>query len=131
MLKACAKCGKIHEQNYICIPKAVPKNRRKYTRDTQADKFRNTQTWRRKAEEIKSRDFHLCRLCLINQYGTKHQYNSHKLSVHHIVSLSEDFGKRLDNGNLITLCSYHHERAERGTIPRDLLLDLAANPPTL
>ena len=40
------------------------------------------------------------------------------LSVHHIVPLKVDYDRRLDNDNLITLCRYHHEAAERGYISR-------------
>ncbi len=54
-----------------------------------------------------------------------------KLSVHHIVPLAEDFNRRLDDGNLITLCGFHHEQAERGVISRELLLELAAGEPVL
>lgn len=125
MLKSCAKCGKIHPKGFICV---LPD---KQERNSQADKFRNTQSWRRKSEEIKTRDFHLCRICLSNMYNTKLKYNSQRLSVHHIIPLAEDFERRFDNDNLITLCSYHHELAERGVIPRRILLELAEKPPAL
>lgn len=40
----------------------------------------------------------------------------------------------LNDGNLITLCRYHHEQAESGKIPRKILFDLVKNsqriPPT-
>ena len=44
--------------------------------------------------------------------------------VHHAISLEEDFDKRLDNDNLITLCEEHHEQAERGEIPRAVILKI-------
>ena len=127
MFKACSKCGRIHERGYVCTVGVKPKQER----DSQADRFRNTKVWRRKADEIKTRDMHLCRVCLIKQYNTILQYNAVRLSVHHIIPLSEDYDKRLDDDNLITLCPYHHELAERGTIPRRLLLGLAGEPPAL
>lgn len=127
MLKACSKCGRIHERRYICTAGVQIKQER----DSPADKFRNTQEWRRKSEAIKKRDMHLCRVCLIKQYNTAVQYNARRLSVHHIVPLTEDFDRRLNDDNLITLCSYHHELAERGTIPRRLLLDLARTSPAI
>ena len=127
MLKACSKCGKIHERGYKCTAGIVVKQER----NSQADKFRNTSIWRQKSEDIKKRDMHLCRICLTRQYNTILQYNAHKLSVHHIVPLNEDFDMRLDDDNLITLCSYHHELAEHNRIPRRLLRDLARTPPAL
>lgn len=127
MLKACSKCGRIHERGYICTAGVQVKQER----DSPADKFRNTQEWRRKSEAIKNRDIHLCRICLTKQYNSQLQYNARRLSVHHIVPLNEDYSKRLDDDNLITLCSYHHELAEHGAIPRRVLLDLARTPPAL
>lgn len=59
------------------------------------------------------------------------RYNSRRLSAHHIIPLAEDYDRRLDDDNLITLCSYHHELAERGVIPRPLLLELARASPKL
>lgn len=126
MLKACSRCGRIHERGFVCVPRAY-----KQERNSQADKFRNTQEWRRKSEAVKKRDMHLCRVCLTKQYNTQLQYNARRLSVHHIVPLNEDYSKRLDDDNLITLCSYHHELAEHGAIPRRLLLDLARTSPAL
>ena len=45
--------------------------------------------------------------------------------MHHIVPLVEDYEKRLDDDNLITLCSRHHEMAEKGDIDRRELLRIA------
>ena len=122
MLKACSKCGKVHKRGYICSTAIKPQQ----TRNTQADKFRNTAIWRKKAENIKKRDFYMCRVCREKQYNTMLQYNTYRLSVHHIVPISEDYDRRLDDDNLITLCAYHHELAENGRIPRAYLRDLAA-----
>ncbi len=46
--------------------------------------------------------------------------------MHHIIPLSADYEKRLDDDNLITLCRFHHEQAERGIISKRELLKLAA-----
>jgi predicted restriction endonuclease len=43
------------------------------------------------------------------------------LEVHHAVPLETDYDKRLDDDNLITLCERHHEMAERGDIPLDVI----------
>ena len=79
------------------------KSARNFTgvRNSEADKFRNSRVWKR--------------IC------------SDGLSVHHIIPLAADFDKRLDDDNLITLCRYHHEQAERGTIPVARLRRLAAD----
>lgn len=127
MLKACGKCGKIHERGYRC----AAGTRLSRTRDSPADRFRNTKKWREKSEEIRTRDFHMCRVCREGLYNTRLLFNAERLSVHHIAPLAEDFGRRLDNGNLITLCAYHHELAESGAIPRRVLLGLAAVRPSL
>jgi 5-methylcytosine-specific restriction enzyme A len=110
MKKACRYCGQIHEHNYIC-PKKPVRNKR----PTKYDKFRGSREWQRKRAAIVQRDLHLCQVCM--QQGI---YNS-AVEVHHIVPLSEDFNKRLDDNNLICLCHKHHEDAEAGVIPRDRL----------
>ncbi len=112
----CAICGTVHEGK--CV--------REYhsERNSEADKFRNTQLWKRTAKAIMERDFNCCRVCLMNGI-----FKNRKLSVHHIIPLAEDFERRLDDGNLITLCGFHHEQAERGAISRKLLLELAAREP--
>ena len=46
------------------------------------------------------------------------------ISVHHIIPLAEG-GELLDEDNLITLCRYHHEQAEKGKISRRELQVLA------
>jgi 5-methylcytosine-specific restriction endonuclease McrA len=48
------------------------------------------------------------------------------LSVHHITSLKEDFSKRLDNDNLITLCELCHRKAEVGAIKKEELYKINA-----
>ena len=50
--------------------------------------------------------------------GCIYRYTYKELEVHHIVPIEEDYSKRLDETNLITLCRYHHELAEKNTIPR-------------
>nr|WP_237068746.1 HNH endonuclease [Lysinibacillus sphaericus] len=45
------------------------------------------------------------------------QYNFTDLEVHHIEPIANAWDKRLEDDNLISLCRYHHELAEKGTIP--------------
>ena len=108
----CTICGRIHEGR--CVRPQVEK------RDSKADRFRNTQVWRKKARAIMRRDYHCCRVC-----AERGRIETRGLSVHHITPLADDFDKRLDDDNLITLCREHHEEAERGGIRAKDLRDLA------
>lgn len=121
MKKACPYCNQLHEINYVC-----PK-RPQWQRSKAANaivKFRNSKQWQYKRAYIRMRDRNMCRLCAIG-YGNKPIAYVSEVSVHHIVPLSVDFGKRLDDDNLICLCSYHHELAENGKIPAILLKKIA------
>ena len=52
--------------------------------------------------------------------------NTEEIEVHHIVSLKQDYNRRLDDDNLISLCREHHEAAEVGVIKQHTLLSMAA-----
>jgi len=97
----CAACGRVHTGRCKPLYDNAP-------RTSQADKFRNTQAWKRAARLILERDKHCCRVCLERGFLV-----NRGLSVHHITPLSEDYEQRFDAGNLITLCRFCHERAER------------------
>ena len=71
----------------------------------------------------------LCRVCMIEKYGTNYRYTYKDLEVHHIVPIKEDYSKRLDSENLITLCRMHHEMAEKGEIGREELKRLIKQSP--
>lgn len=114
MLKSCSYCGKIHDSKYVCSKRP---QRKKET--TEADKFRWTSIWQRKREEIKKRDLYLCQICIRELYNTVTKYNTEELSVHHNIPINEDYNKRLDNNNLLTLCDYHHKMCEKGEISRE------------
>lgn len=98
---------------------------------TKAQEFRSSYAWLKKQREIRSRDLNLCRVCLLNLYDTKNRFNYKDLSVHHIIPIHNDYSKRLDDDNLITLCRFHHEQAEIGKIPKKLLIEEAKHPPTI
>ena len=78
----------------------------------------------RKSIEVKQRDRFLCQICLRNLYNTISWLNYKTVEVHHIVEIKEDYNKRLDVDNLITLCSYHHKMADKGEIPKQVLMDI-------
>lgn len=118
MRRACTYCGRSHKLGEMCPQKpAVTKQ------STQITRFRSSRTWRSKREYIVRRDLYLCRVCLSEgRYSTN-------IHVHHIVPLSVDFSRRLDDDNLISLCGCHHEQAEAGKIPAERLRELAKTPP--
>jgi len=119
MKKSCPYCGLIHPLDYIC-----PMSPKSNGGDEKIRRFRDSRAWRLKRSEIQDRDLHMCRVCLATG-----DYRRRSTSVHHIIPLAADYSKRLDNDNLITLCDYHHEQAERGAIPAERLRALAAIPP--
>ena len=114
MLKSCKYCNRIHDSKFDCGKK--PKRK---VKDDTISRFRWTRAWSSKSLIVKQRDKFLCQVC--KQSG---RYTYKNLEVHHIVTLREDFNLRLSEDNLITLCEYHHELAERGEITREYLLDL-------
>ena len=123
MLKSCSYCGKIHEKKMVCMQKNAAIKKRQRKASEEENKFRWSKVWKLKAKEIKQRDLFLCQVCLRQQ---DKRFNPHELSVHHIKKLRDEWDKRLDNDNLITLCRMHHEEAENGQLPIDYLLVVAA-----
>lgn len=120
MLKACKYCGQIHKTGYVCERKPTYQR----FRNSDIDKFRNTQQWQKKREQIKKRDKYLCQACLNNLYGTEKRINTEDLSVHHIAPINKDWELRLVDSNLITLCRYHHELAEKKVIKEKQLREI-------
>ncbi len=119
MLKSCSYCGHVHDSKHNCGKKPI-----RQKQGNNKDRFRWTQAWQKKREEIKQRDNYLCQVCIRKLYDTYNQYTYDDLEVHHAVPLEEDFDKRLDNDNLITICERHHEMAESEEIPRDVILSI-------
>lgn len=114
MLKSCKYCGRIHDSKFDCGKK--PKRQKD---PNKINKFRWTRAWREKRNQIVERDLHLCQVC-----KQDNQFTYDGLEVHHITSLEEDFDKRLDDENLITLCEEHHEEAECGDISKEYLQNI-------
>lgn len=111
--RICPRCGGYHELGEKCYKNALPK------KTTAADRFRQTNAWKKKAEDIKRRDLYMCLYC--KEQG---RYTFNGLSVHHITPINEDYDKRLDDDNLITLCDEHHKAAERGEISKKELYEI-------
>ena len=120
MLKSCKYCGRIHDGKYVCNKKEEAEQRRWANRkNTKAVVFRRSYTWTEKSIAIRKRDNYMCVCCLANMQGTINQHNTQGLSVHHITPINEDYNKRLDSDNLITVCEKHHELCEGGIISRE------------
>ena len=120
MLKSCKYCGRIHDSRIDCGKRPIRRKKR-----TDQSGFRSTEAWKRKSIEIRTRDCYLCQICLRKMFNTATQLNRRNIEVHHIIPVAEDWDKRLDNYNLISLCNKHHDLADSGGIPRDLLLSIA------
>lgn len=122
-LKSCGYCGRVHSTDIVCSKKAVIRNKVSYKGD-----LRNTYKWRKKREHIKHRDNYICQVCIRKDYFNPiGQYAFNNLQVHHIEPYKENEELFYDDNNLITLCIYHHERAEEGNIPKQYLRNIAKN----
>lgn len=114
MKRSCSYCGRIHPRGFVCSQKPVyHKNKQ------QKDKFRSTAVWQKMRERIARRDDYMCRVCILDNTICS------SIEVHHIVPLCEDYSKRLDPYNLISLCPAHHKKADAGEIDVDILRGLA------
>ena len=112
MLKSCQYCGRIHDSKYDCGKRPQPRKKK-----NEVDRFRWSPAWKSKRAEIRERDSHVCQVCIRGLCEPDRQYETDNLSVHHALPIEQAWDKRLDNDNLITLCSKHHEMAESGAIP--------------
>lgn len=120
MLKSCRYCGRIHDAKVVCKQKEEAEQRRWNNRkNTRATTFRRSNLWTDKSIAIRKRDNYMCVCCLANMTGTINQHNTQSLSVHHITPINEDYDRRLDDDNLITVCEVHHELCESGVISRE------------
>lgn len=120
MLKSCQYCGRVHDKKYICPKKPVRKKRA-----TDQSKFRSSYSWTKKALAVKKRDGYFCQICIRGLFNPTRKYESNGLEVHHIEKVVDCYEKRLDGENLCTLCERHHEMADAGLIPVDLLKKIA------
>ncbi|MDO5548321.1 MAG: HNH endonuclease [Eubacteriales bacterium] len=130
MLRSCPYCGRIHDTREVCGQKLAHQRQRYRCSNpearTEEQRFRSSQAWRRKSEEIRERDRYVCQACIRNLNGTRRRLEYENISVHHAVPLHVDYSRRLDNDNLITLCSVHHELAERGELSLEVVQGVIA-----
>ena len=115
-LVSCTRCGRIHGKGQ-CRLKPLPGRHR----DSEATQVHHSNDWTKKSLEVRDRDGSVCQFCLRKEKRICRT----NLSVHHIVPLEEAPEKAYEGGNLITLCSFHHEQAEKGAIGREILREWA------
>lgn len=126
MLKSCKYCGRIHDEKHVCEQRRQAEEKRwRNRKKTNALNFRRSKAWTDKSISIRKRDAYMCVCCKAMLEKTVRQYNTTDLSVHHIIPIEEDYSKRLDEDNLITVCDVHHEMCEAGIIKRDVQRRLA------
>lgn len=110
MKKICSRCNRrliSISKKYceVCDTKANGRHKeyKRYRTDDKEQRFYSNPDWRIKREKIKHTDNGYCLLCLNN--------NERKAmdTVHHIVELKEDWDKRFDDDNLISLCESCHQ----------------------
>ena len=120
-LKTCTYCRKIHGKEINCTAKRGyyrDKNTR-YKKDKDYIKFIKSKQWNNKSQEIKLLDSHCCLVC--KSLGLVRPVY---LEVHHINKVRNDYEKRLENDNLITLCVFHHKQADNNKISTNELYRL-------
>ena len=128
MLKACSYCGQIHDSKYICSHKEQAIKNRQSQRTSKNKRiydFHRSHKWKGKSIAIRERDNYCCQICIRGLHNPERKYETDNISVHHIVPVAEDWEYRLNDENLITLCSRHHKQAEKGKIKRDELQKIA------
>lgn len=101
MLQSCQRCGKIHE-----IGKCTVKKKYRPKESTETTRFRSSAVWTKKRKQILERDGYACKIC-----ATNGKINSYRLQVHHIEPLADNFERRTDDSNLLTVCESCHTLA--------------------
>lgn len=127
MLKSCKYCGRIHDAQYICPQKAKRIEGHNYRHGTDADRFRRTLAWTEMSRRVRDRDYYMCLCCadgIPKDDGTYTDIETDNISVHHIIPIEEDFDLRLDETNLISVCSRHHLMCESEQISKDKQYEL-------
>lgn len=105
--RRCGKCGKKIVQGNTCeCVKATRKEYNKnvrYNKDKEYSTFYNSMHWKRMSSYIRCKYNGFCLVCYI-------KYKVLKVAdvVHHIVEIKEDYSKRLEEDNLVTLCHSCH-----------------------
>ncbi len=114
MKKFCSMCNKnlidIKERYCnICKDKVSTRHSiyKKDRKDTKEQKFYSSKNWIKVRDIIKNLDNNLCLVCLDNN-----ELNNMD-TVHHIEELKEDWSRRFDKDNLISLCESCHQKIHK------------------
>lgn len=106
--RRCGKCGKKIVNGVKC--ECLKTTRKEYNKNVRYNKdnkeysaFYNSVHWKRMSSYIRCKYNGLCLMCYF-----KYKILTTANVVHHIVELKEDYSKRLDEDNLITLCHSCH-----------------------
>lgn len=106
------KAEKEEEQKQRLKDNSSKYNKARHEREKEMNSYRlfyNTREWRLKREEIHRRDG-ICKIC-----EALFMFNPID-DIHHIIPISKDYSKRLDNDNLVGLCSKHHKMIHDNSI---------------
>lgn len=113
LTKLCAKCGRVMELGARYCPSCMEKLESRHTRydrsvrDVRAKMFYASPEWRRLRDRVMLGAGGQCERCAANGLIKPAE------EVHHKVPIGEDWGKRLDEGNLICLCHACHMELHR------------------
>lgn len=112
------KAEKEEEQKQRSKEKNKKYNKARHEREKEMNSYRlfyNTREWRLKREEIHRRDG-VCKVC-------EALYKFQPIDdIHHIIPISKDYSKRLDNDNLVGVCDKCHKHIHKyGLDSRDKL----------
>ncbi|WP_242224492.1 HNH endonuclease [Bacillus cereus group sp. BfR-BA-01380] len=105
--KPCAQplCAELTTDRYCeKHKKKATKYYDKHQRDSKATQFYKSTAWVKVREQVLLRDNYLCRHCISNGKLVPADM------VHHIHELKDDWLKRLDMDNLLSLCNACHNK---------------------
>ena len=103
--KYCEKC-KIKKE------KEIKENRKDYFKRYNENRddiysFYNSKEWTSIRAVVKQRDMGLCQVCLMKNII------HYMTTVHHIIELKDNYSLRIDENNLISVCSSCHQKIHR------------------
>lgn len=117
--RRCGSCGRkiIKGDKCECTKVRVRDYNKKvrYNKDNiEYSKFYDSPYWKRMSKYIRIKYNGLCLYCLI-----KYEIEALADVVHHIIELKEDYSKRLEEDNLLTLCHSCHNNLHKNYTEND------------
>ena len=119
MYKTCTVCGGIHLFESNRCRKNAYNTGLDYSRKDTGYAFRQKGKYHNLAKIVREDSKNLCAVCLDEGI-----YNSRRVEVHHIEPIKNRPDLAYDYDNLVCLCKWHHEYAEKGLISKDYLKKL-------